>query len=278
MDIILPSIEQDGLNSELLISKDHEEDVICLICSCIVYNPVSCAKCTFPFCKKCIDVWKTKSSKCPNNCDFEEVKLNTFAKKLLDKLSLRCYNFKDGCQTEVKYQDFDRHIREQCDFTKHKCTACGFLNKRSVTATHINTCEEVRVDCPYCRERFKRKDLNGHVKTCPQRIEPCEHCKKQIQYNAYQNHLNICEYVKITCGYCRDTYMRKDEMQHILNACRDKIKELKDKEIAELKKVIDFGKFDGGRSRIYQENDEKPVLEGLPDPQTCFYLISFDKN
>jgi hypothetical protein len=218
------SLTIDSISSDLLVSKEFLDEVTCAICLQILYNPVACKQCNNPFCKNCITDWTARSNTCPNRCNYQEAQINPFAKKLLDKLKLKCTNHIEGCSEQIHYEDYIKHISEKCQFTLFKCSACGMSGRKNLIGMHINMCEHFKDPCPYCKTDVLRKLLQSHIATCTERTTECEHCEMVVKYNQMEAHLSQCGAVKVSCGYCGASYRRSKEDEHIRTVCRDNMR------------------------------------------------------
>jgi hypothetical protein len=221
-----------GLPLDLLISQEFSNEVSCPICLQILYNPVSCELCQYPFCKSCIDSWISKSKTCPNRCKYyKEVKINQFARNLLNKIKLRCPL--DGCKQELQYEDYTRHAADQCDYITYACIGCGMQGRKNIIKLHTNMCEQIPENCFYCRKSFKRKFLEQHIKTCPEKTICCEHCNNKVRAIDFDRHLKECGYVKISCGFCGTNYLRSREHEHSSEVCRGMLRDIVRREFSE---------------------------------------------
>ena len=121
---ILPALDE-----KLIINQSYYEQLkdqlTCIICCCLLNDPLMCSGCDNLFCKTCIKKWKSKNENCPMRCrNFNTVEVHRAMKKTLDGLKLKC---KYGC--EVPLLSYNSHII-QCELS-HKddinCWNCGNL-------------------------------------------------------------------------------------------------------------------------------------------------------
>ena len=101
--------EANELNDSLVLNKTFynqmDDQLSCSICMCLLNNPRMCTGCETPFCKKCIEDWKSKNNSCPNRCEpFMLKDISKALKNLLDKVFLKC---KNGCS--VSLLEFNKH-------------------------------------------------------------------------------------------------------------------------------------------------------------------------
>jgi hypothetical protein len=208
-------IETDRLCSHF---KEMVHDITCQICLNVVYpQPVCCGNCQKLFCKNCIDDWKKKRNRCPNDHDYLETQVNPLAKNLIDNFLLTCRN--KGCTTQIKYGNYLKHIESECDFSNYMCHGCKLFEKKKIIMMHVNVCELMEEKCGFCSLKFMRKYLPSHIKDCNERIIECEDCDKIFKKNQFITHEKICEEKIITCQYCKMKYKRINEIFHTKDVC-----------------------------------------------------------
>ena len=125
MEIIrLPEKDEEiGLDVDLILDefKLYSEEFQCIICSNLVYNPITCNKCQSFFCKKCIVKWLQTSLSCPNRCKFVEEPFNRKLAILLNKIKLKCGYSKKGCKKIITYEHYNFHY-EICEYGRYQCS------------------------------------------------------------------------------------------------------------------------------------------------------------
>ena len=62
--------------------------VTCSVCLDVAVNPYDCSKCFCLICSECKS--KISDSKCPTCREYDSLRLNNFAKKIVNKLSCKC--------------------------------------------------------------------------------------------------------------------------------------------------------------------------------------------
>jgi uncharacterized lipoprotein YehR (DUF1307 family) len=274
MERIIPNLE--NIPVELLLSKELKENITCAICLEVVLYPVSCKTCAHPFCKPCIDRWTLKSRLCPNKCKYMENKLDPLARRMLDSVSLLCLNHKQGCTQQISYEDFIRHVTVHCDYSLFECLACGEDGTKSEISTHITICEEVNNPCPYCGSNFKRRFIKDHISVCPERYIMCG-CGKKVENEQFEGHLDVCEYVRVTCKYCGEIYLKVKEAEHIMKTCRDNLRNMiYDKNMRI--KIDTSAKIEIESLRDNKIEENRSSAMSLPDPEKCFYLMTFEMD
>ena len=84
------------VNKATNIEGDTPENSKCLICHCLVYEPMICEKaCSSTFCRDCIEGWLNKGNyKCPMcECDnYDPKPLPPFGLKYLNEEKVVCWN------------------------------------------------------------------------------------------------------------------------------------------------------------------------------------------
>lgn len=137
-----------GIPSERFISNIDE--FICTVCTDVVKNPVY-FQCAHMLCLECYLQLQNKS--CPScSTNITEYSSPPFIiKNLYNKLTLRCNNFKKGCEFTDSLSDIENHERD-CQYNLFTCPDCEeqfiILNRTE----HENTCEK--------REIFLMRKMN----------------------------------------------------------------------------------------------------------------------
>jgi hypothetical protein len=127
-----------GIPSERFISNIDE--FICTVCTDVVKNPVYFT-CSHMLCLECYLQLQNKS--CPScSTNIAEYSSPPFIiKNLYNKLTLRCNNFKKGCEFTDSLSDIENHERD-CQYNLFTCPDCEeqfiILNRTE----HENTCEK----------------------------------------------------------------------------------------------------------------------------------------
>jgi hypothetical protein len=212
--------------------KHMEYDIKCQICLNVVYpEPACCGICHKLFCKSCINDWRKKRDRCPNDHKFKEKKMNPLEKNLLEGIMLNCPNLYLGCTKNIKYGNYLKHLDSECEFTIFNCNGCNLVDTKRIIMMHVNLCEEVDDICTYCSLDIKRKYLSDHIQNCNERILECDDCHKFFKKIEIENHKNNCEERTIMCFYCKKEMKKKLELFHSKDICFSQIlKTLKEKD------------------------------------------------
>lgn len=129
---------EDFINEETVVDNEiyqaFKDSVKCPICSKILLNPTMCMKCQKTYCKKCIDDWKTKNDKCPNNCEKPNYDRSLEKNNLLSKIKFRCRK----CFEEIFYDKVEKHIEECQSNTKIRQKRMKKINKQDVAKIKKN--------------------------------------------------------------------------------------------------------------------------------------------
>lgn len=144
-----------------------DEEFICAICTSVLEKPVQSQKCDHLFCEECIKDWLSRSQTCPVDRDLlqdEDLKPATRPlRNLLGKLEIKC-NFEfAGCETIVKLEDLEDHVKN-CKFNfgiDVPCTECGLAKPQNDSGAHNCIKELSRLVMTQQRENEK---LNVKVK------------------------------------------------------------------------------------------------------------------
>jgi len=159
-------VPQECIKSELVLPqfKSMCEEIICSICLDIVWNPVSCGKCTSPFSKTCLGKWfQLKENKCPKGCAFEKAEFPLILKRMMNKIEFNCQYKSKGCKETVLYEDFFTHVNS-CPFAPYKCIypGCNVTGDRKSILEHSKSCNFFLGHCQKCRFLLKRADYYAH--------------------------------------------------------------------------------------------------------------------
>ena len=109
------------INEETIIKNDtynlFQDMIICQICQCMMIEPVMCISCQNHYCKKCIEGWKKKDSKCPNRCENTIYKDIIEKNRVITKFKFKCIK---GCGAEIPFDDIKSHYNSNCLENKKK--------------------------------------------------------------------------------------------------------------------------------------------------------------
>lgn len=103
-----------------LFVDNIERSLICNICNAVYQAPVI-TSCGHVYCEKCLKVWLSNRTECPEAC--KEISFENDVTRLLplqilvERLRTRCVNFKQGCEVVTSLIEMLAHL-EVCDYTK----------------------------------------------------------------------------------------------------------------------------------------------------------------
>ena len=144
--------------------KSQCEEITCSICLEIAWNPVTCAKCTSPFGKACINKWNIqKPGNCPKGCIYDQHEFPLILKRLVNKIEFKCINFDRGCKEVLLYDNFYNHM-SSCVFTPYCCIypGCGYKGDKKALLEHSKVCQKFIKHCKGCRLQLNRADYVAH--------------------------------------------------------------------------------------------------------------------
>jgi hypothetical protein len=102
------------VNLDTVIRDDlfevFKDSITCPLCLNILIEPIICMKCQKVYCKKCIEKWKKKNSKCPSNCNPPNYQDCLGKKDILSILSFKCKK----CGQSINYFDAKKHHNICC--------------------------------------------------------------------------------------------------------------------------------------------------------------------
>ena len=179
-----------GYDEERFASK-VDPNFLCLICRCVLKDPVLCPKNHHCFCRVCIGKHLRHSKKCPTCSD----ELNEEAltepqnalKRILNGLDIRCVYIDRGCQEIVQLEHLERH-ETSCGFMPVVCSNEGCdvtVNKRDLIHHQSEVCEFRKVKCHSCEE------MSRTLAEMKRRMERMEKNLAVMEGNAAKNLKNI---------------------------------------------------------------------------------------
>jgi len=114
-----------------------KEDITCLICHGLIWNPLICTNCEIAYCSECISKWKLINSQCLTRCSNNSIILKPIGrilKNLLDKVIINCQN---GCK--ISLLQYPTHILPCIERNKIvECWCCFEKTKKC----NVKTSEE----------------------------------------------------------------------------------------------------------------------------------------
>jgi hypothetical protein len=137
-------------------------DLICIICSEVLEDPVECSKCQTNFCRACIDDWSARKAECPNRCALVLQAPHRFLKTTLGQLKIRCSN--EGCEQVVNLEQLTQHETGQCGFRLMKCSnaGCSVALAANELQLHSPNCSFQMVSCDKCGLEQIISDIPSH--------------------------------------------------------------------------------------------------------------------
>lgn len=143
------------------------EDCICCICQEVLEDPQETVSCQHAFCNFCIIAWLREHNSCPScRCPLsinELVALHRVWHDKLNRLKVKCQNFRIGCDIVVQLDEAEYHY-DVCPFVRVSCphSPCSEVVVRSHLPHHLETCEFRKVTCPSCHINVPAASLKGH--------------------------------------------------------------------------------------------------------------------
>src|ERR1700733_3664702 len=122
--------------------NDKIDDIICIVCLDIFYEPVTIENCGHTFCNECIGGWLKLHDNCPTckQACGKTIRNKYIEINRLNALKYKCLNGECGKSFEVGMDC--RNIRE-----------------------HKILCMYERISCEYCKAEICRKEVDKHNKT-----------------------------------------------------------------------------------------------------------------
>lgn len=178
-----------GIDRALFIDE-VPDDCICCICQEVLEDPRETLTCQHAFCQTCISLWLEEHTSCPScRCPLslgDLVTLHRVWRDKLNRLQLRCQNYRTGCDAVLWLEKWNCHYAS-CPFTRVTCphSPCSELVLRSMLPSHVETCEYRQVTCKSCQLRVPFASLNDHDCIRALRedfLQRMESCKREWSY------------------------------------------------------------------------------------------------
>ncbi|GFN98684.1 E3 ubiquitin-protein ligase pdzrn3 [Plakobranchus ocellatus] len=170
-----------------------DPELVCGICMNVLDDPKE-TPCRHVFCRICITTALENKRRCPmcrRRCKIHELRtVLPLVQNLLNKLNMKCKNFRDGedgisCKQIIKKEYYLEHIKK-CDFAYIDCpyTDCKALVLRKDRCQHKQSCEYRLVTCTNgCETQFRWKERSSHccIKALKKLVKDLEEDKKDLQ-------------------------------------------------------------------------------------------------
>lgn len=191
----LPNYQFDGINENMMISKQLVAVIKCAICFTMMNHPVTLS-CGHSFCKNCI----SQCIQCP------------LCKKSFSKQSLPTKNI-----TLAEIIDMQEVIcpANLNDYT-FPCKATG-LTIRNIES-HVKVCDFIPLKCK-CGTSIPRNSFLASNSKCECELYPCEFCSWYTQERLLPYHSEICRKTELLCDSCGVKYTRENKMKHLNEDC-----------------------------------------------------------
>ena len=143
-----------GIDRTLFID-DVPADCMCTICQEVLEDPKETLTCQHAFCNSCICRWLREHSSCPTcRCPLSPndlVSLHRIWREKLNKLKVKCYNSRIGCQAVLDLEELGRHF-DECPFVRVTCphSPCSEIVERAKLPAHLGVCNYRKINCIKC--------------------------------------------------------------------------------------------------------------------------------
>ncbi|XP_074646810.1 uncharacterized protein LOC141902812 [Tubulanus polymorphus] len=140
-----------GYDQERFVEKVND-GLLCCICRDVLEDPLQ-GPCEHAFCAGCIHGWLVHENICPEDRRplwITELRpLFRYMKNDLDKLQIRCRNFRAGCEIVCNLEYVEAHERD-CGFVTIQCPSigCTVSLERRALDEHLTNCEFRTKECP----------------------------------------------------------------------------------------------------------------------------------
>lgn len=265
---------------------------LCHLCRFLVKDPHCCGKCQECFCKECFNNYKKnrKNAKCPNfdhdlnrTCNNkldEGYDITNREKALLNLIWIKCWNHQAGCELELSYEDFYKHVKN-CKYRIFRCLnqGCDFQASKEKVSEHKLTCMFSKFTCEFCKQEYPSSEFKEHQEFCDECEKYCVFCKKTLKVKNMYNHNPYCK--RELLNFFSDENMKKiKDFDEILQQYKELDRQLKSYQttqkecvmLARKKKPIieDEEEFDrslkeSGGKIAESQIDKNPYFEDKPN-------------
>lgn len=190
---------------ELVFTPSRDDKYDCPICLFVLREPLQ-TKCGHRFCKRCIEKWLSESDpRCPvDNQRLSKGELfpDNYAKREILNLTVKCPNYKKGCDLVVTLSDVQNHYNA-CDFSYVPCPlhCANILLRRDLESHKLNECPKRIVQCSLCKNNIAAEDKESHSSQCPLSVVQCTSCSAQFPRQHSTVHMSECPKAKVKCQY-----------------------------------------------------------------------------
>ena len=143
-----------GIDRSLFVDE-VPADCVCSICQEVLEDAKETLTCQHAFCNACICRWLQEHNSCPTcRCPLSHndlVSLHRIWREKLNKLRIKCYNSRVGCQTVLELEHLDGHF-DECSFVRVNCphSPCSEIVERSRLPSHLGVCSYRKIECVKC--------------------------------------------------------------------------------------------------------------------------------
>ncbi|XP_078046280.1 E3 ubiquitin-protein ligase NRDP1-like [Augochlora pura] len=107
--------------------SEVDQELICVICSGVLEDPVQIPECEHTFCRTCIHEWMKRQGTCPldhTTTTSEHLRAAPrILRNMLTRLCITCDNIMYGCKAVVKLDSLVSHL-EQCEYNLERPMLC----------------------------------------------------------------------------------------------------------------------------------------------------------
>lgn len=177
----------------------------CPLCEGILIEAII-DRCGHSFCKRCIDILKTETNKCPfSKIEIKDYLTNIVVNSVIEKQTCFCKNKSLKCEWQGKLSERKDHLYYDCLKEEVPCEneGCSIKVLREQLSEHMLNCEYRKVMCHHCKNTICYNELEKHYQSCPRMPVLCPNdCGLEVPNSDLTKHLELlCDNTISNCPF-----------------------------------------------------------------------------
>ena len=205
------------------------DDLECIICHQLVYEPRQTSCCGHTVCCGCADKWREKNNSCPQ-CRRSPLRQTDDPRTIryISGLTAYCPNYEKGCEWTGSLNKVDNHLSEMCQFTVITCDQClESLQRKYLNEHKKEKCLKRSIVCPCCgypKQQTRKGTSPWYVSTLAKAFG---YSTAEFTYqHLIQYHYRDCPKWPLRCpNHCGtdDMLTRSTLKDHLENHCLEQV-------------------------------------------------------